>query len=91
MPQRKQDLFAYQDTLAGVTKDIHDACAGMEVSVLWDKGKLRKVAGAHTVKVWNNLGSVEFRVDHDDLVERGDAYKGFLLLLSAQIKKKLGV
>lgn len=85
----KQDLFAYQDTMAGVTKDIHDACAGMEISVLWDDGKLRMVTGKHKVKVWNNLGSVEFRVDHDDLLERGDAYKGFLTLIAVRIQKGL--
>jgi hypothetical protein len=87
----KQDLFAYQNTMAGVTKDIHDACAGMEISVLWDDGKLRMVTGRHKVKVWNNLGSVEFHVDHDYLLERGDAYKGFLMLIAARIQKGLGV
>jgi hypothetical protein len=87
----KQDLFAYQDTMEGVTKDIHDACAGMEISVMWDNGKLRMVPGMHTVKVWNNLGAVEFHIDHHDLLERGDAYKGFLLLIATRIKKELGV
>jgi hypothetical protein len=87
----KQDLFAYQDTMAGVTRDIHDACAGMEISVLWDDGKLRMVTGSHKVKVWNNLGSVEFHVDHGDLLERGDAYKGFLTLIAGRIRKGLGV
>ena len=87
----KQDLLAYQDTLAGVTKDIHDACAGMEISVLWDDDKLRMVTGKHKVKVWNNLGSVVFRVNHDDLVERGDAYQGFLTLIALSIQKKLGL
>jgi hypothetical protein len=87
----KQDLFAYQDTMAGVTRDIHNACAGMEIAILWDDGKIRMVTGSHKVKVWNNLGSVEFHVDHDDLLERGDAYKGFLTLIAARIRKGLGV
>ena len=59
MPKKKQDLFAHHDTLAGVTRDIHDACAGMEVSVLWDKGKLGKVGGAHTVNEFINTAPVE--------------------------------
>ena len=86
-----QDLFAYQETMAGVTKDIHAACAGMEISVMWDDGKLRIITGDHKVKVWNNLGEVEFHVTHDILLERGNAYKGFLTLLELQVRKKLGL
>jgi hypothetical protein len=86
-----QDLFAYQETMAGVTKDIHAACAGMEISVMWDDGKLRITTGDHKVKVWNNLGEVEFRVTLDILLERGNAYKGFLTLIELQIRKKLGM
>jgi hypothetical protein len=87
----KQDLFAYQETMAGVTKAIHDACAGMEISVMWDDGKLRMIPGKHKVKVWNDLGKVILRVDHDILLDKGDAYKGFLILLTTQARKKLGV
>lgn len=86
-----QDLFAYQEIMAGITKDIHDACKGMEVSVMWDDGKLRMVTGDHQVKVWNNLGAVEFRVGHDVLLEKGNAYKGFLMLIAMRIKKELSV
>jgi hypothetical protein len=85
------DLFAYQDTMAGVTRDIHDACHGAEISVLWDDGKLRMVTGRHKVKVWNNLGSVELRINHRDLVEKGNAYKGFLALIAARVHRRMDV
>ena len=87
----KQDLFAYQDTMAGATKDIHEACAGMEISVMWDDGKARMVTGTHKVKVWNNLGSVKFQIDHDDLLNKGNSYKGFLILIAQRIKNELGM
>ena len=87
----KQDLFAYQDTMAGATKDIHNTCAGLDISVLWDDGKLGMVTGTHKVKVWNNLGSVEFHIDHNDVVERGIAYKGFLMLIATRIQKELSL
>jgi len=87
----KQDLFGYQDTMAAATKDIHNTCAGLDISILWDDGKLGMVTGAHKVKVWNDLGSVEFRIDHDDVLERGNAYKGFLALLATRIQKNLSL
>ena len=87
----KQDLFAYQDTMAAATKDIHHTCEGLDISVLWDDGKLGMVTGAHKVKVWNDLGSVELRIDHDDILERGNAYKGFLTLLATRIQKGLSL
>ena len=87
----KQDLFAYQDTMADATKDIHKTCAGLDISVLWDDGKLGMVTGNHKVKVWNNLGSVEFNIDHDDVLERGIAYKGFLTLIGMRIRKELSL
>ena len=45
----QQDLLSYQDTMAGVTKDIHEACPGLEINVMWDDGKLRmiKIGRAH--------------------------------------------
>ena len=87
----KQDLFAYQDTMAAATKDIHAICAGLDISVLWDDGKLGMVTGTHKVKVWNNLGSVEFLIDHDDVLERGNSYKGFLTLLATRSQKGLSL
>ena len=83
------DLLSYQDIMSGVTKDIHAGCPGMEIAVMWDDGKLRMITGEHKVKVWNDLGQVVFRVSHDDLLERGTAYKGFLTLLTMQIQKSL--
>jgi hypothetical protein len=87
----KQDIFAYQDTMASVTKDIHAACPGFEFSVLWDDSKMRMNQREHKVKITNNLGSVEFRINHDDLLERGDAYKGFLTMVATRVQKGLGV
>ena len=87
----KQDLFAYQDTMAAATKDIHDTCKGLDISVMWDDGKLGMVTGTHKVKVWNNLGSVEFHIDHNDVLERGNAYKGFLIMMTTKIKKDLNL
>ena len=84
-----QDLLSYQDTMAGVTKDIHEACPGLEINVMWDDGKLRMVPGEHKVRVWNDLGEVVLHVAHDILLERGNAYKGFLTLLKVQIEKSL--
>jgi hypothetical protein len=88
---KKMDLLAYQDMMAGVTKDIHDACAGMEISVMWDDGKARMITGMHKVKLWNNLGDVEFHIEHDDLAAKGNAYKGFLILVETRVKKELSV
>ena len=85
------DMFAYQEAMAGVTKDIHDACPGTEISVLWDDGKLRMVTGIHKLRVWNNLGTVDFSVDHHDLLEKGNSYKGFLALVAARVHKGLDV
>ena len=85
----QQDLLSYQDTMAGVTKDIHEACPGLEINVMWDDGKLRMVPGEHKVRVWNDLGEVVLHVAHDILLERGNAYKGFLTLLKVQIEKSL--
>ena len=85
----QQDLLSYQDTMAGVTKDIHAACPGLEVNVMWDDGKLRMINGDHKVRVWNDLGEVQLHVAHDILLERGNAYKGFLTLLTVQIEKSL--
>ena len=86
-----QDMFAYQETMEGVTKDIHAACPDMEISVMWDDGKLRMNNDEHKVKVWNNLGHVEFHVAHEILLERGSAYKGFLTLLGVHAQKELRV
>ncbi len=83
-----EDLFLYQDEIAYATKDIHDRCAG-EVSILWDDGKLAMVTGSHRVKVWNGLGSVDFELKHDDLVERGAAYQRFLDRIASAVKAKL--
>ena len=85
----QQDLLSYQDTMADVTKDIHEACPGLEINVMWDDGKLRMVTGDHKVRVWNDLGEVYLHVGHDILLERGNAYKGFLTLLTVQIEKSL--
>ena len=60
----QQDLLSYQDTMAGVTKDIHEACPGLEVNVMWDDGKLRMVTGDHKVRVWNDLGEVHRSEEH---------------------------
>lgn len=87
----KQDLFAYQDTMAAATTDIHKTCAGLDITVLWDDGRLGMVTGRHKVRIWNNLGSVELRIDHDDVLERGNAYKGFLALLTSKIQKGLSL
>ncbi len=87
----KQDLFAYQETMANVTRDIHQASSGAEISVLWDEGRMTMVTGVHKVRVWNNLGSVEFQIAHDDLLEGGNAYQGFLALIALQIGKKLAM
>ena len=84
-----QDLLSYQDTMTEVTKEIHASCPGLELNVMWDDGKLRMINGEHKVKVWNDLGEVVFRVGHDILLERGNAYKGFITLLTMQINKSL--
>jgi hypothetical protein len=88
---KNMDLLAYQDMMAGVTKDVHDTCAGMEISVMWDDGKARIITGSHKVKLWNNLGAVEFHIDHDDLLAKGNSYKGFLVLVETRAKKELSV
>jgi hypothetical protein len=84
-----QDLFAYQDTMLRVSQDIHETSPGAEFSVLWDDGKMSMVTGLHKVRIWNSLGSVEFHIEHNDILERGNAYKGFLALAAVQIGKKL--
>ena len=86
---KKEDLFAFQDTMAKVTRDIHKSSPGAEISVLWDNGRMGMVTGVHQVKIWNNLGSIEFHITHDDLLEGGNAYQGFLALIALQIGKKL--
>jgi hypothetical protein len=86
-----QDLLDYQDTMAAATRDIHAACPGHEISVLWDDGKLRMITGRHKVKVWNSLGSFEFAIDHDNLLRKDDAYKGLLALVAARVQKSLTV
>ena len=88
---KNMDLLAYQGMMAGVTKDIHEACAGMEIYVMWDDGKARMIAGTHKLKLWNNLGALEFNVEHDDLVAKGNAYKGFLILVETRAKKELTI
>jgi hypothetical protein len=88
---KNMDLLAFQDMMSGVTTDIHEVCAGAEISVMWDDGKARMVTGTHTVKLWNNLGEVIFHVEHDDLVARGNAYKGFLILVETRVKRELTV
>ncbi|OGA48302.1 MAG: hypothetical protein A3F74_14235 [Betaproteobacteria bacterium RIFCSPLOWO2_12_FULL_62_58] len=85
---KRQDLFAYQDLISRATKDIHDRC-DVDLSILWDDGKLEPVAGTHTVKVWNGLGSVSFQIEHDDLVDSGAAYRLFLEKVVSAVKQKL--
>lgn len=85
---KSQDLFAYQDLISSATKDIHDRC-DVDLSILWDDGKLEPVAGTHTVKVWNGLGSVNFQIEHDDLVQYGAAYQLFLEKVVSAVKQKL--
>lgn len=87
---RNEDLFHYQDTLMRVTHDIHERC-GVDVSVLWDDGKLSMVTGRHRVKVWNGLGSLEFEVEHEDLVQRGAGYQRFLDNVATMVRQKLSV
>ena len=88
---KNMDLFAFQDMMAGITNDIHDVCTGAEIWVMWDDGKARMVTGTHKVKLWNNLGAVEFHIDHDDLVAKGNSYKGFLVLVESRVKRELCV
>ena len=83
-----QDSVAYGDLIMRATKDIHDHC-DVDLNVLWDDGKLELVAGTHTVKVWNGLGSVNFQIEHRDLVEHGAAYRLFLAKLAAAVKQQL--
>lgn len=83
-----EDLFLYQDEITRATKDIHDRCRG-DISILWDDGKLTMVTGTHRVKVWNGLGSVDFELTHDDLVERGAAYQRILDQVASAVKAKL--
>jgi len=85
---KSQDLFAYQDLISRATKDIHDRC-DVDLSILWDQGKLEPVAGTHTVKVWNGLGSVDFQIEHDDLAQHGTAYRLFLEKVVSAVKRKL--
>ena len=84
----RHDLFAYQDLISRATKDIHDRC-DVELSILWDNGKLEPVAGTHTVKVWNGLGSVNFQIEHADLLDSGAAYRLFLEKVVSAVKQKL--
>lgn len=83
-----EDLFLHQDEIAYATKDIHERCAG-DVNILWDDGKLTIVTGTLRVKVWNGLGSLDFELKHDDLVERGAAYQRFLDRIASAVKAKL--
>ncbi len=86
-----QDLFAYQASMAGATKDIHHACGDVEIAILWDDGKIGLVTGVHKVRIWNALGSAELHITHDELLERGNAYTGFLAMIAATALKKMKV
>ena len=85
---KSQDLFAYQDLISRATKDVHDRC-DVDLNILWDDGKLEPVAGTHTVKIWNGLGSVSFQIGHDNLVDGGAAYRLFLEKVASTVKRKL--
>ena len=86
-----QDLFAYQDTVAAATQDIHRSCGDLEISVLWDDGKLGMVLDTHKVRLWNALGAAEFHITHDELLEHGNAYRGVLAMIAAAALKKMTV
>lgn len=88
---KSQDLFAYQATMADATKDIHSACGNVELSILWDDGKIGMVTGTHKVRIWNALGSAEFQITHDELLAQGNAYKGVLAMIAATASKKMRV
>ena len=86
-----QDLFAYQASMAGATKDIHNSCGDVELSILWDDGRIGMVTGIHKVRIWNALGSGEFHITNDELLERGNAYTGFLAMITATALKKMSL
>ena len=88
---KNQDLFAYQATMAGATKDIHSACGNVELSILWDDGKIGLVTGTHNVRIWNALGSAKFHIAHDELLVQGNAYRGILAMIAATASKKMSV
>lgn len=84
------DVFAGQDETARATKDIHARC-GAGFDVLWDNGKFPVAMRIHKVKIWNGLGSVELKVTHDDLVERGATYWSFIDQVASAVKQRLTV
>ena len=81
---------SYQEAIALASKDIHERCH-VEVDILWDDGKMHTGDPMHKVRVWNGLGSLEYLVEHCDLVERGSAYGQFLKDLAAAVNGRLSL
>lgn len=81
---------SYREAITLANKDIHARCDA-EIDLLWDDGKAHIGGSIHKIKVWNDLGSLDYLIDHRNLVERGAAYREFLEDLSAAVNRKLSL
>jgi hypothetical protein len=81
---------AGQDAIAQATRDIHERCQA-EIDLLWDDGRSHGDGAMHKVRVWNGLGSLYRLVSDRALLERGDAYRGFLDELAEAVNRSLSV
>jgi hypothetical protein len=72
--------------VASASSDLRDALPGA-MRVTWDFGMAPRTGGTHLLCVECGRFSLVFQVDHETLIERGEAYACFMRKVIAAVEE----